>query len=290
MVLILNDTALPHPDEMLISHLLQHFKVVHRSVVQGNMANMDNPLEYHTCIMEATEVLLSIPNLTLSFGSELFAMYLDLFALWLSFLEDDMSEHLTPAAISLMEFMTQDSSTTYPLLLNRSFCFPMLWSSMLFFPHNCSATATCPSHPTTTCLPSSPSASRPYQQPSRTPNDAKHGAPPASHLPPPPSPPLAPPTPSGGVQMMAVVKEEGAQQILQVFVPHPWGPSHWCTNCPELRRSGLFRVLLTLPPPSPSSPSATPSRHPTPPGAVQQRPWCMNGPELRRSGTFRAAM
>ncbi|CAA7267559.1 unnamed protein product [Cyclocybe aegerita] len=122
----------------------------------------------------------------------------------------------------------------------------------------------------TTCLPSSPSASCPYQQPSRTPNDTKHRALPASRLPPPPPPPLAPPPPSGGVQMMVVVKEEGAQQILQV--PHPQGPSHQCTNGPKLQGSGSVPRLLALPPawftPPPRPPHPPPPclaiRHPSP--------------------------
>ncbi|CAA7269288.1 unnamed protein product [Cyclocybe aegerita] len=101
---------------------------------------------------------------------------------------------------------------------------------MLFFPHNCSATATCPSQLhdhllalLTLCLSPLPTAFKDTERHRtsvfsivRTSSVSRlpaHLAPPASCLPPPPSPPLAPPTPSGEVQMMAVVKDEGAQQI-----------------------------------------------------------------------------
>ncbi|CAA7269049.1 unnamed protein product [Cyclocybe aegerita] len=103
-----------------------------------------------------------------------------------------------------------------------------------------------------------------------------HLALPASHLPPPPPPPLAPPTPCGGVQMMAVV-------------PDPQGPSHWCTNCPELQRSGSFGVLLAplptwfTPPPPPRPPHP-----PLPPLAIQHPQGLSNdAPGARTSSNFR---
>ncbi|CAA7270777.1 unnamed protein product [Cyclocybe aegerita] len=175
----------------------------------------------------------------------------------------------------------------------------------------------CPPHP----LPLAPTNS--LQERQMMPNMEVQHSPPASCLLPPPPPPLTPLTPSGGVQMKAVVKEEGAQRISQV--PHPQVPSHWCTNGPKLQHSGLFGLVLTLPPtwftpPSPPRPphplllrlairhpqglsnnapgaqtihptttplpSTAPSHHPTPPGAIQQHPWCMNDPEQHLSGLF----
>ncbi|CAA7267367.1 unnamed protein product [Cyclocybe aegerita] len=74
-------------------------------------------------------------------------------------------------------------------------------------------------------------------------------------------------------------------------IQHPQGPSN---DAPSARTSLNFRVRARSrvfsphrPPASPHHhplallPAAAASRHPTPPGAIQQHPWCTNGPELR---------
>ncbi|KAJ3504940.1 hypothetical protein NLJ89_g7675 [Agrocybe chaxingu] len=121
MALIINGVTLPHPDELLVCQLLRYFKVVHYRVIHGDVADMTNPLEYHACLTEATDVMLSIPSLTLSFGSTLFGMYLDLFALWLPFLEDELTDHLSTTALSFLDYTTREGSTRYPVGLEAAF-------------------------------------------------------------------------------------------------------------------------------------------------------------------------
>ncbi|CAA7270898.1 unnamed protein product [Cyclocybe aegerita] len=145
----------------------------------------------------------------------------------------------------------------------------------------------------TTCSPSSPSASRPYQQPSRTPNDTEPLtaclSPSATTIPSsrpsdtiwrspddggcergrgPANLASVCPRPPGAIPLVHKLPRTATLRVV-------WGPA-----CPAAH---LVHPTTT---PSPSSPSTAPSRHPTPPGAIQQCPWCVNELELQSSGSF----